>query len=218
MPEVYTDDRVAARGKLSPSSTLGGPHVLPRHPMDHRQRRPLRAAPDPRPPRARARGRLRHERGEGGHATPASSAAGRRPASAPRTTPRRCSRCDADCVVYTATADRRPFDAVKDVARILAAGQERRVELDRRPRPPARARRPRDRAARGRLRARARPRSSRPASTRASRTTSCRSCSPASAARGRRSASRRSSTTRPTRSPRCSSTRWASASRSTRSR
>jgi 4-hydroxy-tetrahydrodipicolinate reductase len=30
---------------------------------------------------------------------------------------------DADCVVYTATADRRPFDAVKDVARILAAGK-----------------------------------------------------------------------------------------------
>jgi 4-hydroxy-tetrahydrodipicolinate reductase len=29
----------------------------------------------------------------------------------------------ADCVVYTATADRRPFDAVKDVARILAAGK-----------------------------------------------------------------------------------------------
>jgi len=30
---------------------------------------------------------------------------------------------DADCVVYTATADRRPFDAVKDIARILAAGK-----------------------------------------------------------------------------------------------
>jgi 4-hydroxy-tetrahydrodipicolinate reductase len=30
---------------------------------------------------------------------------------------------DADCAVYTATADRRPFDAVKDVARILAAGK-----------------------------------------------------------------------------------------------
>src|SRR5574338_440124 len=30
---------------------------------------------------------------------------------------------DADCVVYTATADRRPFDAVKDIARILAAGR-----------------------------------------------------------------------------------------------
>jgi hypothetical protein len=30
---------------------------------------------------------------------------------------------DADCVVYTATADRRPFDAVKDVARILASGK-----------------------------------------------------------------------------------------------
>jgi len=30
---------------------------------------------------------------------------------------------EADCVVYTATADRRPFDAVKDVARILAAGK-----------------------------------------------------------------------------------------------
>jgi 4-hydroxy-tetrahydrodipicolinate reductase len=30
---------------------------------------------------------------------------------------------DADCVVYTATADRRPFEAVKDVARILAAGK-----------------------------------------------------------------------------------------------
>ena len=29
----------------------------------------------------------------------------------------------ADCVVYTATADRRPFDAVKDIARILAAGK-----------------------------------------------------------------------------------------------
>jgi 4-hydroxy-tetrahydrodipicolinate reductase len=28
----------------------------------------------------------------------------------------------ADCVCYTATADRRPFDAVKDIARILAAG------------------------------------------------------------------------------------------------
>lgn len=30
---------------------------------------------------------------------------------------------DADCVVYTATADRRPFEAVKDIARILAAGR-----------------------------------------------------------------------------------------------
>ncbi|HVP30900.1 MAG TPA: diacylglycerol kinase [Myxococcota bacterium] len=30
---------------------------------------------------------------------------------------------DADCVVYTATADRRPFEAVADVARILAAGK-----------------------------------------------------------------------------------------------
>jgi len=30
---------------------------------------------------------------------------------------------DADCVVYTATADRRPFDAVKDIARILASGK-----------------------------------------------------------------------------------------------
>lgn len=30
---------------------------------------------------------------------------------------------DADCVVYTATADRRPFDAVKDLARILASGK-----------------------------------------------------------------------------------------------
>lgn len=29
----------------------------------------------------------------------------------------------ADCVVYTATADRRPFDAVKDIARILASGK-----------------------------------------------------------------------------------------------
>jgi 4-hydroxy-tetrahydrodipicolinate reductase len=28
---------------------------------------------------------------------------------------------DADCVVYTATADRRPFEAVADIARILAA-------------------------------------------------------------------------------------------------
>ena len=55
--------------------------------------------------------------------TPASSAAARRPACARRATPRRCSRCDADCVVYTATADRRPFDAVKDIARILASGK-----------------------------------------------------------------------------------------------
>jgi 4-hydroxy-tetrahydrodipicolinate reductase len=30
---------------------------------------------------------------------------------------------DADCVVYTATADRRPFDAVRDIARILASGK-----------------------------------------------------------------------------------------------
>jgi hypothetical protein len=30
---------------------------------------------------------------------------------------------DADCVVYTATADRRPFEAVADVARILGAGR-----------------------------------------------------------------------------------------------
>lgn len=30
---------------------------------------------------------------------------------------------DADCVCYTATADRRPFDAVKDIARILATGK-----------------------------------------------------------------------------------------------
>jgi hypothetical protein len=30
---------------------------------------------------------------------------------------------DADCVVYTATADRRPFDAIKDIARILASGK-----------------------------------------------------------------------------------------------
>ena len=30
---------------------------------------------------------------------------------------------DADCVVYTATADKRPFDAVKDIARILASGK-----------------------------------------------------------------------------------------------
>jgi len=30
---------------------------------------------------------------------------------------------DADCVCYTATADRRPFDAVKDIARILASGK-----------------------------------------------------------------------------------------------
>lgn len=30
---------------------------------------------------------------------------------------------DADCVVYTATADRRPFEAVADIARILAAGK-----------------------------------------------------------------------------------------------
>jgi 4-hydroxy-tetrahydrodipicolinate reductase len=30
---------------------------------------------------------------------------------------------NADCVVYTATADRRPFEAVADVARILASGK-----------------------------------------------------------------------------------------------
>jgi 4-hydroxy-tetrahydrodipicolinate reductase len=30
---------------------------------------------------------------------------------------------DADCVVYTATADRRPFEAVKDICRILASGK-----------------------------------------------------------------------------------------------
>lgn len=30
---------------------------------------------------------------------------------------------DADCVVYTATADRRPFDAVKDICAILASGK-----------------------------------------------------------------------------------------------
>lgn len=30
---------------------------------------------------------------------------------------------DADCVVYTATADRRPFEAVNDIAHILAAGK-----------------------------------------------------------------------------------------------
>jgi 4-hydroxy-tetrahydrodipicolinate reductase len=30
---------------------------------------------------------------------------------------------DADCVCYTATADRRPFEAVKDIARILASGK-----------------------------------------------------------------------------------------------
>ncbi|RIK98930.1 MAG: diacylglycerol kinase [Proteobacteria bacterium] len=30
---------------------------------------------------------------------------------------------DADCVVYTATADRRPFEAVADMARILAGGK-----------------------------------------------------------------------------------------------
>src|SRR4030095_16929085 len=30
---------------------------------------------------------------------------------------------DADCVVYTATADWRPFHAVKDIARILASGK-----------------------------------------------------------------------------------------------
>jgi 4-hydroxy-tetrahydrodipicolinate reductase len=30
---------------------------------------------------------------------------------------------DADCVCYTATADRRPFDAVADMCRILAAGK-----------------------------------------------------------------------------------------------
>jgi len=30
---------------------------------------------------------------------------------------------NADCVVYTATADRRPFDAVKDICEILASGK-----------------------------------------------------------------------------------------------
>jgi hypothetical protein len=30
---------------------------------------------------------------------------------------------DADCVCYTATGDRRPFEAVKDIARILASGK-----------------------------------------------------------------------------------------------
>lgn len=30
---------------------------------------------------------------------------------------------DADCVVYTATADRRPFDAVHEIARVLASGK-----------------------------------------------------------------------------------------------
>jgi len=30
---------------------------------------------------------------------------------------------DADCVVYTATADRRPFDAVKDICGLLASGK-----------------------------------------------------------------------------------------------
>jgi len=30
---------------------------------------------------------------------------------------------DADCVCYTATADRRPFEAVKDIGRILASGK-----------------------------------------------------------------------------------------------
>ena len=30
---------------------------------------------------------------------------------------------DADCVVYTGTADRRPFEAVDDMARILASGK-----------------------------------------------------------------------------------------------
>jgi 4-hydroxy-tetrahydrodipicolinate reductase len=31
---------------------------------------------------------------------------------------------DADCVVYTATADMRPFEAIEDVSRILAAGKD----------------------------------------------------------------------------------------------
>src|SRR3989304_3096150 len=31
---------------------------------------------------------------------------------------------DADCVCYTATADRRPFQAVEDMCRILASGKD----------------------------------------------------------------------------------------------
>jgi 4-hydroxy-tetrahydrodipicolinate reductase len=124
---------------------------------------------------------------------------------------------DADCVVYTATADLRPFEAIEEIAGILAAGKNvvsSSVVPLVHPKSffPEIVERLEDAAGRGARR------SSRPGSIPASRTTSCRSSSPASPARGRRSASRRSSTTRRTTSPRCSSRRWASASRSRRSR
>ena len=38
---------------------------------------------------------------------------------------------DADCVCYTATADLRPGEAIADMARIAASGEEHRVELGR---------------------------------------------------------------------------------------
>ena len=44
---------------------------------------------------------------------------------------------EADCVVYTATADLRPTEAIADMARIAAVGQEHRVELGRAARVPA---------------------------------------------------------------------------------
>ena len=88
---------------------------------------------------------------------------------------------DADCVCYTATADLRPREAIADMARIARVGQERRVELGRAARVTRRTSSP-DCAARSKTRARARAcRASRRASTRAGRTTSCRSCSPARA-------------------------------------
>ena len=157
-----------------------GCHDVPRHPVEHRQRRPARAALHQPPSRPRARrpvGALapRRREGRGGVGRPAARTACSRP-----TTSTRCSRSTPTACLHR---DRRPAPGGRDHGHGAhpRVGQERRVELGRRgdlsPAPRARSC-----ASRSKTRAqRATSRASRRASIRAGRTTCCRSCSPARA-------------------------------------
>ena len=194
-----------------------GCHDVPRHPVEHRQRRRGRVAVHHPPSRTRARRRV------GALATTrpgkdAGELCGLAPTGVLATNDvDALLALDADCVSYTATADLRPMDAITDMARILASGKNVvsssvvaavwPAHLD-----PRCARRSTTRARRRACRA------SRRASTRVGRTTCCRCCSPARARTSSSSASWRSSTTRTTSSRPCCSRRWASARRSTPSR
>ena len=97
-------------------------HDVPRHPVEHRQRRQARAALHQRNPDLELVGVWVHSPDKVGK--DAGELAGLAPTGVLATNDvDALLALDADCVSYTATADLRPMDAINDMARILASGK-----------------------------------------------------------------------------------------------